>query len=340
MPESIESAKFVLEITRGISNEEMADKFGMSRHSLRRRILRAREIIGTPQGLQETDAVMDLRGLINAPQVQSDCTNSNKTKHIETPSKEKIKRVVYFTDAHNQPKLNQDRFYWLANYINDMKPDAIVDGGDFDDFESLCSHVKNETWRGKLKEGLLKDLEYSNKARLILHDNIKVDCPKYITLGNHEQRVWDYENQNPEMWGIPSSMYEAILDTYEWKITKYKEYLNLFGVDFTHVPMNALQRAVGGKMVVRNVAVQSVRDCCFGHTHVMGYHNEPKFGNAEGVSVFNGGTFTPYGYIPDYASWSQKQPWQGCHTITIDKSKGKIISISSISMLDLEHRYG
>jgi hypothetical protein len=82
MPESVESAKFVLEITRGISNEEMANKFGMTRYALRRRILRAREIIGTPQGLQGTDAVMDLRGLLNAP--KSEYTDKTKTPEFRT----------------------------------------------------------------------------------------------------------------------------------------------------------------------------------------------------------------------------------------------------------------
>lgn len=333
MPETLDGANRIMAITGGKSDSKTASQFGLTRWQLRRRIDRAEEIIN--QFGRDATAEIDMRGLINKPQYAE-----NKYNNIRTIQRNEVHRVVYFTDAHNQPKLNQDRFYWLAEYINEMRPDSIVDGGDFDDFESLCSHVRNETYKGKLKESLIKDLEYSNKARRILHENIKVDAKKYVTLGNHEQRIWDYENQNPEMWGIPTSMYEGILDTYGWEITRYKEYLNICGVDFTHVPMNAMQRAVGGKMVVRNVAVQSVRDCCFGHTHVMGYHNEPKFGNAEGVTVFNGGTFTPYNYIPDYASWSQKQPWQGCHTITIDKTKGKIISISSVSILDLEHKYG
>lgn len=261
--------------------------------------------------------------------------NSYKSKYrIE----EKIYRIVYFTDAHNQPKLNQDRFKWLASYINDEKPDCVIDGGDFDDFESICAHVRDDTMKGRLKGTLMTELEYSNTARKILHDNIKHECDKYVTLGNHEQRIFDYENNNPSIYGMASGIYLDILKRYGWEVTPFKSYLTIGGVDFTHVPVNGMNKAMGGKRVVTNVAVQSIADVCFGHTHTLGQHTEPKLGHDRGTTAFNGGAFMPHGYIPDYAKGSQKQPWHGCHSISI--CKNRIMSISSISMLDLERRYG
>jgi hypothetical protein len=36
--------------------------------------------------------------------------------------------AVYFTDAHNQPGLSLDRFTWRARLVNEVRPDALVDG--------------------------------------------------------------------------------------------------------------------------------------------------------------------------------------------------------------------
>jgi hypothetical protein len=318
-PNTLEQAKMIMSITGGVATKEICDKLNLPRATLYDRIQKSKKIISQ----FGEDYKIDARGLFKG---SPPLTHSNK------------KRIVYFTDAHNQPKLSMDRFKWLARYINDQKPDYIVDGGDFDDFESLCSHVRDDTHKGKLKDPLQKDLEYSWKARKLLADLIKVDCPKYITLGNHEQRIWDYENCNPAMMGIASGMYLAILNQFGWEVTPFKQYLDIEGVEFTHVPMNGMNRPLGGKRVTVNVAVCSIKDVCFGHTHVLGQHTEPKLGNGRGVTAFNGGAYMPHGYIPDYASWSQKQPWYGVHTITV--ADGKIQSISSISILDLEYLYG
>ena len=250
-----------------------------------------------------------------------------------------LRRVVYFTDAHNQPKLNHDRFHWLSEYINEQEPDHVVDGGDFDDFESLCAHVRDDTAKGRLKDTIKRDLDYSFKARQIIDDNINVNIPRYVTLGNHEQRLWDYENSNPAMQGMATNIYLLdIMQNFRWDVTKYRDYLTLEGVSFTHAPMNIMNKPVGGARVAVNTAVKSTRDVCFGHTHVLGYHNEPKHDGHKGVTAFNGGAFMPHGYIPDYAQGSMKRPWYGCHTITI--LDGRIESISSLSILDLERKYG
>lgn len=250
-----------------------------------------------------------------------------------------LRRVVYFTDAHNQPKLNHDRFHWLCEYINEQEPDYIVDGGDFDDFESLCAHVRDDTAKGRLKDTIKRDLDYSFKARQIIDDNINVNIPRHATLGNHEQRLWDYENANPAMQGLATNVYlNDIMANFKWDITPYRDYLTVEGVSFTHAPMNIMNKPVGGARCTVNTAVKSTRDVCFGHTHVLGYHNEPKHDGHKGVTAFNGGAFMPHGYIPDYAQGSMKRPWYGCHTITI--LDGRIESISSLSILDLERKYG
>lgn len=243
-------------------------------------------------------------------------------------------KVLYFTDAHNQPSLDLNRFEWLANFINHEKPDYLVDGGDFDDFNSLCTHERNETQKGKLKQSLMRDLEHSVKARGLIDELLTCDPVKHVTLGNHEHRLWLYENNNPEVYGMATGHYLDILKKYDWGFTMYGEYYTVEGVDFTHCPFTGMGKPVGGDNTCKQIAEKSIRDCVYGHTHALQSVIAHKFGPGRSVMAFNGGCFMPDGYIPSYAQNTRKEFWYGAHVIMI--SKGRIRSIRSYSMQEIE----
>jgi len=243
--------------------------------------------------------------------------------------------VVWFTDAHNQPEMPLDRFLWLAALVNDVKPDYLIDGGDFDDMNSLCAYEGNETWKGKFKPAFVDDLSASQEARELLDEKITHKCVKHFVLGNHEDRLWQYENRNPEVYGM---MQHAYLEVHKnWHITPYRGYLDIHGVDFTHIPMSALNKPAGGARAAVSVAAKSVRDVCFGHTHTYGYWEESKFGPNRSTIAINGGCFMPQGYIPKYAAGSAKSYWYGVHILGI--SGGRIVEHTPITMQELKRRY-
>jgi len=251
---------------------------------------------------------------------------------------DKITTIVYFTDAHNQPKLDKKRFFWLADYINEKNPEHLVDGGDFDDLGSLCRHERNESYKGKFKPAFQDDLESANEARQILHEEIKAPCTKYVTFGNHEARLYDYEDANPEVYGMMQHAYEEILHKFGWGITPYRAYKTIDDVDFTHVPMNMMNRPIGGKNPCNIISRDSIKDICFGHTHGLGYQINHKLGDQRSVRAFNGGCFMPDDYMPAYAKNSQKEFWSGVHLLKI--INGKLNVCESITMLELSQRYG
>lgn len=253
-------------------------------------------------------------------------------------NKPTLYKIVYFTDAHNQPGLPIDRFIWLAKFINDQKPDAVVDGGDFDDFQSLCSHERDETYKGRLKPLLQADLEAAAIARKAIKDNLTHSCRMVVTFGNHENRLMAYENNNPAMFGIVSNLYYDILKSTGWEYHPYGAYVNVHGVDFTHSPFNAMGRPLGGETACKQIADKSTNDICFGHSHNIDMWNAPKFGASKSVTAFNGGCFMPDGYVPDYSKNVRKEFWYGAHVITV--GDGKIKSIKSWHMSELEELYG
>lgn len=259
-------------------------------------------------------------------------------KKISRGMKERSLRGVYFTDAHNQPCLDLERFEWLAGLVNDLEPDLLVDGGDFDDLGALCSHERNDTWRGRFKPSVQADLEASQRAHDLLSEKIKVKVTKYRTLGNHEHRIFLHEDRNPEIYGILRDTYLNILTSHGWEYAMYGEYLDIAGVDFVHAPLNRMSRPSGGKRVCSNIARDSVKDVVFGHTHEKNIHTETKFGPDRSVTAINGGCFMPEGYVPDYAKNTQVNYWRGCFLFQIEREKIRILR--EYTLEDLKAGYG
>jgi len=261
-----------------------------------------------------------------------------QTKETNPKKEYKVKTVVWFTDAHNMPSLDKERFKWLGRLVNEVEPDYFIDGGDFDDMNSLCRYEGNDTYKGKFKPAFTHDLESSEEARTVLSETITHKCKKHFILGNHEDRLFSFEDRNPEVYGMMQHAYFEIQKRHGWQITRYRDYLNIEGVDFTHVPMNAMNKPFGGKRAVVSVAANSIRDVCFGHTHVYGYCDEPKLGPGRSTISINGGCYMPDGYMPSYAFGSSKGLWYGAHVISI--SGGRIVGHQPLTIRELEACYG
>jgi len=229
-----------------------------------------------------------------------------------------------------------DRFHWLAAFVNHKKPDVLIDGGDFDDFGSLCTHERNETYKGKLKHSLAKDLEQAARARAILKKEITHSCRQIAVLGNHEERIWRYEDANPEMYGIPSSIYLEILTSTGWEVYRFKDTVNVAGVDFTHVPFNK-GKEFGGENATRAAAKAAQRDIVFGHIHELQMFHDGKLNN-NSVMAICGGCFMPDGYIPSYAKKDRKEYFYGAWEFLV--KDGRIKSFKAYHISELEACYG
>lgn len=250
--------------------------------------------------------------------------------------KQKVKRVVVLPDLHDDPSLSKDRFKWIGKYLTHEQPDAVIGIGDTADFESLCSHVKNESFQGKFKPSFLKDLASLNEALALLNKHYKPKNKpfKHITLGNHEHRVWTFCDDNPEMFGMQDLLTD-VLKNNGWNYSKYGEYVNYSGVDFTHVPFNSMGRPTSS---LNQIANKSNRDIVFGHTHRFDYISAAKFGNNKKITVVNVGCGLPWGHVQGYAKLSSTGWWWGVVMLTI--YKGRIEAISMVPMFELEERFG
>lgn len=251
-------------------------------------------------------------------------------------------RVLYFTDAHDRHDMDKERFKWLGKYCADNKPDIIVNGGDTFDVDSLNRHVDLGTKEG----GLLPDYELElislNHALEDFAEHCPDTIPIHITLGNHEQRVYDFENSHKAMGTILSGEMEDVLRTFNYQITPYRSVLDIEGVWFTHCPHNAMRKPIGGINGTANAAKASPRDIVFGHTHKKDEytHHQSGYDNSINnyVRAYNGGCFMPHGLKFNYAKASQTSWHYGFTVLSI--FDGKIIDTEWVSMLKLESMYG
>lgn len=267
----------------------------------------------------------------------------NKYK-IKTPrhylkTRTKPVRVVYFTDAHDRIEWDKDRFIWLSKFVKDRNPDMLICGGDVFDVDSLNKHVRNESGEGKLKPAFEKELASLAEALRNIDKYLPRGLEKHMTLGNHEKRIWRYENDNPEVCGMLSSAFMLLLESHGWSVTPFKEYLNIGGVEFTHVPINAMGREIGGKTAAMRIATDSIRDIVYGHTHNRHDASAPKLGpDNRHTRAYNGGCFMPNNARMDYAKASQNRWEYGLTVINI--YGGQIEGTEWVSMAQLERLYG
>ena len=246
------------------------------------------------------------------------------------------KKVIVLPDLHDSPDIPKDRFRWIGRYLTKEQPDAVINIGDTADMESLCSHVKNETFHGKFKPSYIKDVASLNEALGILYRNYK---PKnkpimHVTLGNHEHRAWTYADANPEMYGMQDYL-TKVFENNGWSWSKYGEYYNYSGVDFTHVPFNSMGRPTSS---LNQIANKSNNDVVFGHTHRFDYLTAPKFGPNRKVTVVNVGCGLPWGHVQNYAKLSSTGWWWGVVKLTIYKNR--IESCHHKPMFELEKEFG
>ena len=95
--------------------------------------------------------------------------------------------ILVIGDAHVKPGISQERFDWLGKLLHDIRPDIVVDMGDWSDMESLSSYDKGK--KGFQDRSYRRDVDSALEAydRVIRPlQKAKKKQPKFIALtGNH-----------------------------------------------------------------------------------------------------------------------------------------------------------
>lgn len=250
-------------------------------------------------------------------------------------------KLLAVGDAHDDPETSKERFEWFGRAAVDEGCDRAVFIGDVGSIDSLNTHAGNHTLLGKSKNPFSIDMGSLNEAYQAFNHGLGSHTlvERHVTDGNHERRIWFYENEHPEMAGSLVSEYLHTVESNGFKRSPYGEYHFIGGVGFIHCAINRLNKSYGGKNAEVTIGNDAVFDHVIGHSHVKREHRAIKLGPSKHVTVLNLGCALPWGRVESYmyhgalTGW-----WWGVHTITIQN--GQITDASAISCTELERRYG
>lgn len=138
------------------------------------------------------------------------------------------KTVVVFTCAHVTPSVDNRRFDLLGNLLYDLKPDMVVDLGDFDDMPSLNSYdgrypqkIVNQSYEADITHGQ----EARERIWHRFRKNKKAMPMRVGFEGNHENRIKKAVALDPRIEGDKYGVSFKHLNTDYW-YDEYHEYKN------------------------------------------------------------------------------------------------------------------
>lgn len=253
-------------------------------------------------------------------------------------------RIAAIPDAHVCPSLpDHERMTWIGRWVRDEAPDALVQLGDFHTWDSVTRHAAPGTAGFAELPRIEKDFGALDAALACFDSGLgNWRGRRTMTMGNHEHRLWRFEDANPQAYGTWKNRLDGMLRAARWNWKPYGAFhfegagKEVPGVGFTHHATNTMGRAYGGKTSAQRIANDSTFSIVHGHTHVKQAVDAPKLGERS-VRVISPGCALPWGHIEPYAKHNLAGWWWGVVMLTI--REGVILDEHYVSMLTLERRY-
>ena len=191
---------------------------------------------------------------------------------VKTEPPKRKPTIFVIGDLQVKQGVSLDYIHHIGAYIAKKQPDIIVQIGDWFDNAALSSYD-----RGQLSaEGkrLSEDIAAGNKAIHIIERYIRA-VPDYqprkvVTLGNHEDRIQRFVNENPALAGfLGNHLYH--FEQYGWEVYDFLTPCIIEGIAFVHyvVAVNTgkpLGNALAGRL--EKVGTSFV----MGHQQTFAYH--------------------------------------------------------------------
>lgn len=249
-------------------------------------------------------------------------------------------QVLVIPDRHNDPRAPHRLACttWIARFGAERKPPKVVCLGDAITMDSCSRHDRNETLKGRLKPSIKADLD-NHEQSLQAFERARGDWNpvKLKCQGNHEARLWQFENDHPENEGSHTHRYSQDLLQFGWRERPYGEFIYINGVAFTHAPINGMGRPMGGKTATHRAGGMLTSSLVHGHTHQLHVFSDAKMGAMESLTVIQAGCAMPWGEYEAYARSGPGGWWWGVLMLTV--WGGQIIDMEAVSMLTLRDRF-
>ena len=191
---------------------------------------------------------------------------------------------MVFTCAHSDPSVPNDRFDWLGEFLYDLRPDMVVDLGDFADMRSLNTYDTRYPQQ-IVTQSYERDIEHSNEAQDRIRRKFRLmkrKRPFFVGFeGNHENRIKKAIGHDPRLEGKNKGISFSHLEADHW-YDEYHEYDNSApalvdydGVIYGHyVGSGAYGNAMHTKHHGASLVDKLARSATVGHSHKLHYYRK------------------------------------------------------------------
>lgn len=229
------------------------------------------------------------------------------------------KTHLMIPDCQVKPGVPLNHLRALGHYIVHRQPDVIIQIGDFADMHSLSSYDKGK----KAGEGARyeEDIEAARRgmekllgpineynARAAMNHKQRYKPRMILTLGNHEERIRRYVEDNANLEGKLSY---SDLPYEEWEVYDFLAPVEVDGVTYSHYFVRNDQGRVlqtkRGMPSARTMIRREMKSCTAGHLQGLDYAVHPTSDRI--IQGLIAGSF--YQHEEDYLSLQGTHYWRG-----------------------------
>ena len=215
--------------------------------------------------------------------------------------------ILVISDGQVKPDECTRHWAALGRMAAHLKPDVIVNIGDFWDMPSLSTHEKDSSleFEGKRYH---EDLWAGEEAMRIFLDEIKSrkkKMPRLVfCIGNHEHRITRFVNEN-KILNHTMSISDLYLD--DWEVFDFLKPVVIGGVAFAHYFYNPMSgRPYGGTM--QNKLNRLGYSFVMGHTQAFGFARKDM---SNGQTIMGMVTGAYYRHDESYKGPQGNHHWRG-----------------------------
>ena len=248
---------------------------------------------------------------------------------------------IVIPDQHAHFEHHNKRFELLGRFINDIRPDVVVNLGDGADMPSLSSYDRGT--RGFEGRRYRKDIEASLEAQDLLWRGVSTNCFNSLrsvyTIGNHEQRIVKATNVQAELEGT-IGLKDLCLAMWYDEVVEYNGgtpgIIKIDGINYAHFfPSGVMGRPIGGVHPAASLLAKQFESCTSGHLHLADW-SERTTASGRKIMGLMGGCFIEH--FHDWAGNANDLWWKGVF-VKRDVSNG-VYDLEFVSLKRLYKIYG
>ena len=258
------------------------------------------------------------------------------------PSKwvKKKKRHLILGDSHAHSQYDNLRFRAAGNFIEDTRPDVIVNLGDFADLPSLCHHDKGKlNFEGRrYKDDVEVTIDAQEELFKPWRDDDSYRPRLVLTLGNHCNRINRTVQELPELAGH-LSVRDLRYEEYGWQVYPFLVPVCIDNISYCHYYVSGLMsRPIGGENQAKTMCNKLHASAVAGHSHIFD-HSERAIINGTKIFGLSAGCFVHPDYHEEWSVATRQLWWRGIVMLEEVDGEGYYDGIHAITMRKLLRDY-